>query len=247
MKKVFLLSLVLVFVPLVSYAQVGDVDPNTSQCVELKNNLRLRDRDAQKNSEVSLLQDFLQEKGYLSSEPTGFFGQMTLKAVQAYQRVQGLNPTGFVGELTRGKIKSESGCNGLSYNFQIREYQSGVVLAPGCSSQQGFSPVTGNACNGTTPSAHYPAPTVDLKVNNSDGPLTKSSGYSTFSWNSVNADYCTASGDTYWSGSKPISGSESIWAGNEKTGVTTYRLTCGASSGKVSPSSDNVTINFVSS
>ena len=142
MKKVFLLSLVLVFVPLVSYAQVGDVDPNTSQCVELKNNLRLRDRDAQKNSEVSLLQDFLQEKGYLSSEPTGFFGQMTLKAVQAYQRVQGLNPTGFVGELTRGKIKLESGCNGTP---------TPPVYPAGCTSFQGYSSVNGNACNGTTP------------------------------------------------------------------------------------------------
>jgi len=76
-------------------------------------------------------------------------------------------------------------------------------------------------------------PAVDLKINNSDGPLTKSSGYSTFSWISANADYCTASGDSYWSGSKSTSGSESIWTGNQKTGVTTYQLTCGTSSGKV--------------
>jgi hypothetical protein len=238
MKKVFLLVFALTFVPFVSYAQVGDIDPNETQCVELKNNLRLRDRDLQKNGEVSLLQDFLQEKGYLNSEATGFFGQMTLKAVQGYQRAQGLNPTGFVGELTRGKIKSESGCNSVT---------TSSMYPVGCTSLQGYSSVTGNACNGTTPSVQFQAPTVDLKVNNADGPLTKSSGYSTFTWNSTNADYCTASGDTYWSGSKPISGSESIWTGNEKTGITTYRLTCGASSGKVSPSSDNVTISFVSS
>lgn len=87
-------------------------------------------------------------------------------------------------------------------------------------------------------------PAVDLKVNNSDGPLTKSSGYSTFSWTSANADYCTASGDSYWSGSKSTSGSESIWTGNEKTGVTTYQLTCGASSGKVNSANDSVTVNF---
>ena len=87
-------------------------------------------------------------------------------------------------------------------------------------------------------------PTVDLKINNSDGPLTKFAGYSTFSWISTNADYCTASGDTYWSGSKSTSGSESVWTGNEKTGVTTYQITCGASSGKTNPASDTVTVSF---
>jgi len=86
--------------------------------------------------------------------------------------------------------------------------------------------------------------TVDLKINNSDGPLTKSAGYSTFSWTSTNADYCTASGDTYWSGAKSTSGSKNIWTGNEKTGITTYQLTCGASSGKTDPADDSVTVNF---
>jgi hypothetical protein len=87
-------------------------------------------------------------------------------------------------------------------------------------------------------------PSVDLKVDNSDGPLTKSPGYSTFTWTSTNSDYCTASGDTYWFGAKPTVGSENVWTGNEKTGVTTYTITCGASSGKVSPASDSVTVSF---
>ena len=86
---------------------------------------------------------------------------------------------------------------------------------------------------------------VDLKINSSDGPLTKTRGYATFSWNAGSGlDYCTASGDAYWSGSKPTSGSESIWTGNEKTGVTTYQLTCGASSGKISSVVDSVTVTF---
>ena len=90
MKKVFFLAFVLIFVPFISYAQNGDIDPNQNQCVELKNNLRLRARDIETNGEVSLLQDFLQEKGLFNGEPTGFFGQMTLRAVQSYQRAQGL-------------------------------------------------------------------------------------------------------------------------------------------------------------
>ena len=86
---------------------------------------------------------------------------------------------------------------------------------------------------------------VDLKINNSDGPLTKTPGYATFSWNAGSGfDFCTASGDTYWSGSKPTSGSATVWTGNEKTGVTTYQLTCGASSGKINSFTDSITVTF---
>jgi hypothetical protein len=86
--------------------------------------------------------------------------------------------------------------------------------------------------------------TANLKINGSDGPLSKTSGYATFSWTSTNADYCTAYGDTYWYGSKPTSGSETVWTGNEKTGITTYSISCAGGSGKVGPASDSVTVTF---
>ncbi len=96
-------------------------------------------------------------------------------------------------------------------------------------------------------------PTVDLTIDGSDGPLSRPGGsYATFSWHSTNADYCTASGNavtalgaTSWNGRKGVSGSESILVGDEKTGVASYTLTCGASSGKVPPAVDSVTVNFV--
>ena len=100
----------------------GDMDPNSvsgttnaTQCISLTNNFAKGTRDAQVNNEVSLLQDFLSPK-YLQVEPTGYFGAMTLNAVQAFQRESGFNATGYVGPLTRAKIK-EISCGGGSTSY----------------------------------------------------------------------------------------------------------------------------------
>jgi hypothetical protein len=61
----------------------------------------------QKNDSVAELQDFLADKGLLTSSPTGFFGLLTLKAVKAYQVSQNLPVTGFVGPMTRAIINKE--------------------------------------------------------------------------------------------------------------------------------------------
>ena len=108
----YILGLFLVgvmLIPGLSFAQVPDPDPNSStdQCVTIVNNLRYRDRDIYKNGEVSTLQDFLQSKGYLNSEPTGYFGLLTFKAVKDFQNANYITPTsGYVGPITRAKIKA---------------------------------------------------------------------------------------------------------------------------------------------
>lgn len=86
---------------------VGDVDPQieTSSCVELTVNMRYRSTDAQTGGQVSLLQDFLQSRNFLTSEPTGFFGILTLQAVKNFQMSVSISPTGYVGPITRAKIK----------------------------------------------------------------------------------------------------------------------------------------------
>ena len=103
------LVLGLLIIPSFSFAQVlEDTDPNPTvlDCVALQNNLRYRDRDINKNGEVSTLQDFLQSKGYLNSEPTGYFGLLTFKAVKDFQKANDISPTGYVGPITRAKIKA---------------------------------------------------------------------------------------------------------------------------------------------
>jgi hypothetical protein len=80
-------------------------------------------------------------------------------------------------------------------------------------------------------------PTVDLKVNNFDGPITVSYGSSvTLSWESNNADKCEASGD--WSGQKPLSGSEII---ENLTSLKEFILTCLGPGGEAT---DSVRVNI---
>jgi hypothetical protein len=83
------------------------------------------------------------------------------------------------------------------------------------------------------------APTVDLKVNNSDGPLSLSepAGY-TLTWTSTNAASCTASED--WSGAQKTAGSLAF--SNVAGGSYTYTLTCDNPSGSAS---DSVTVNVL--
>ena len=82
-----------------------------------------------------------------------------------------------------------------------------------------------------------PAPTVTLKVNNSDGPVTINyNSEATLSWTTTNAVSCTASGS--WDGGKSTSGNQSTGA---LTSSKTYTLTCKNSEN--TEANDSVTIN----
>jgi len=84
-----------------------------------------------------------------------------------------------------------------------------------------------------------PLPTVDIKVNGSNGPITINYDNSaTLTWTSTDVTSCTASDD--WSGNKAASGSEST--GNLVSSKT-YALTCIGPGGSAS---DSVTINVSS-
>lgn len=111
-------------------AQWGDYDPENPSlaCINLQYNLRYRGTDTQTNGEVSMFQDFLQSKGYLNNEPTGFFGLLTMAAAKKYQASVGLSPTGYVGPLTRGKIKDAT-CGGtVSTTFSALPISGNVPL-----------------------------------------------------------------------------------------------------------------------
>lgn len=76
-----------------------------SSCTALTYDMRLTSRDTRTAGQVTDLQAYLQDGGYLSSDPTGYFGTQTYKAVQGFQRANGITPNGLVGPLTRAKIK----------------------------------------------------------------------------------------------------------------------------------------------
>ena len=92
-------------------------------------------------------------------------------------------------------------------------------------------------------SASTQAPSTSFTINGSGGPLSMIPGNATFSWSSSDATDCTASGDPSWSGSLPASGSEQVYADNEKSGETIYTVTCGGGKG-INPASASVTVFF---
>jgi hypothetical protein len=84
-----------------------------------------------------------------------------------------------------------------------------------------------------------PAPTVDLKVNGSNGPLTVGvPGSYTLSWSSTNAASCTASGN--WSGAQLTNGSQGY--SGIGGGSYSYTITCSNPSGSAS---DTVTVSVL--
>ncbi len=90
-----------------------------------------------------------------------------------------------------------------------------------------------SACNPLLP------PTVNLKINNSDGPLNLTSGAPmNFTWTVTNATACTATSSDGWAGNNKAlpSGSESVLAGT----TSNHTLTC---TGPGGTSSDSVQVN----
>src|SRR3989344_1426982 len=150
----------------------ADIDPNptASSCVSLNNNLRYQSRDVNTGDEVSTMQDFLQSQGYLNSEPTGYFGLLTLAAAKSFQSTNGISPTGYVGPITRAKIKSltcgtattppVSGGSGSGGGPGVPSGTPATSPATpstvyGCRPGFLFSPLTGQSC-ATPPTTSFP-------------------------------------------------------------------------------------------
>lgn len=84
--------------------QASGVVTSNHSCVALPANMH---RGAESAS-VSSLQKFLALKGFFMEAPTGFFGDLTVTAVKAYQASKGLPITGMVYESTRGAITKDT-------------------------------------------------------------------------------------------------------------------------------------------
>ena len=99
------------------------------------------------------------------------------------------------------------------------------------------SGIGGTATDNVTINVEQPsAPTVDIKANGSDGPITIDYNTSAeLTWTSENADACYAYSD--WSGEKDVNGSEQT---NNLTSSKTYLISC---SGQGGYASDSVVVN----
>lgn len=101
---------------------VKDKDDGVMTCTDLKYILKLRSKDASTNNEVSALQEFLQDNRFLDTDPSGYFGATTQKAVKAFQKQNGLLVSGLVGSFTRKAIKEKS-CNQTKAIAPIKKEQ----------------------------------------------------------------------------------------------------------------------------
>jgi hypothetical protein len=118
LKNSLILSLIGFPMLLTSSAQVlGDVNLEQNTCLDLKYNMSFRSRDVVSNGEVTELQDFLQDRGYLMYNPSGFFGAATRSAVIKFQKDNNILAQGMVGSVTRAKIK-EVTCRASLSNSQ---------------------------------------------------------------------------------------------------------------------------------
>ncbi len=104
MKKILILF-VLIFTLTFSSALASD------NCLDLNSDLRQGYRDSVNIKNIYNLQAYLKSKGYLNSNPTGFFGPLTLKAVKNFQKDNAIRNTGLVGPLTREFIKKQTCIN----------------------------------------------------------------------------------------------------------------------------------------
>lgn len=103
----------------VSFAQ------SVPACTDLSTNLV---RGAE-SKDVLSLQNFLSVKGFLKTEPNGYFGPVTFSALKAYQKSVGLSPVGNTGPATRSAMKKES-CGKTTVSTSFSRVASSTSSAP---------------------------------------------------------------------------------------------------------------------
>lgn len=88
-----------------------------------------------RGEQVVALQKILLQAGYMQGTATGYFGPMTLQAVKAYQKKEGIMATGFVGVMTRASLNMLAmlDTKGVFFEGIITEYNTGCFADGICS------------------------------------------------------------------------------------------------------------------
>src|SRR3989344_320487 len=114
---------------------------------------------------------------------------------------------------------------------QVTNLQSTRTYKITCTNAVGNSASDEATVNVQNNNNNNQAPILNLYANPS---VVSSGSYSTLYWNTTNADYCIASGDSYgntnWSGNKPVNSSQSVGPINV---TQNYILTCYGPGGSV--------------
>jgi hypothetical protein len=94
-----------------------------------------------RGDDVTSLQEFLRQGGYLSANATGFFGPMTAEAVRRWQAAEGVQAVGSIGPISRERIRIWCGKSSQRQDFSA---SPGSGAAP-LSVHFTFSPATDEA------------------------------------------------------------------------------------------------------
>ncbi len=107
--SVFLLSMFFSVATAQTVDQNNTDETQASSCIDLSTKVfKYRSRDADTNGEVSVLQDYLSNKGFLTQGVSGFYGLKTVEAVKKFQKSNGLLMSGSVGFLTKKAIYNDT-------------------------------------------------------------------------------------------------------------------------------------------
>lgn len=88
-------------------------------CLNIGQNLKVGDYDLGGPADVTALQTYLFQSGFMNHAPTGYFGSLTRSAVIQFQGSYGILQSGFVGPLTRAKLQNVTCTGGPVENSTI--------------------------------------------------------------------------------------------------------------------------------
>ncbi len=176
-----ILFVVSLFIPQFSFAQTESEGEMVNTCVQLTSARLTRGYyDAQTDGQVSLLQDFLIEKGLLNTStggPTGYYGNQTTLAVKAYQASRGISQVGTVGPMTKAAIALETGCGNGGTTPTNTTNTTSAASDSSCGVLYQVRNAAGNCVDMPT--------MVNLKVNGTSGPIAVEKGTQlNFTWTS---------------------------------------------------------------
>ena len=130
MKKLFI-------IPVLAFAAFGATSAAHAQmtaapepvppgsCITITHNLSYGATDASSGGDVTSLQRFLNQKGYLTASPVGVYGPLTYAAVVKFQSAEGLPAFGYVGPMTRPIIHTRS-CGTVSGTVSVSSIDPSV-------------------------------------------------------------------------------------------------------------------------
>ena len=94
---------------------------------------------------VTALQSYLHDAGYMGAAPNGYFGPATFLAVKSFQASNGISATGYVGPLTRAAIAKRTCVSDTPQTAAPTPQPTAAVVVSDISDPEITSPAVGQA------------------------------------------------------------------------------------------------------